>query len=182
MITHVANWKQWICGVILIVVYVFALPNIHTGNQAIDSFVDRIVFDEDFFEENNRTIGAFDNAFDESIRNGSVWTGHGTGFSESLGGGTLSIKTDILDYGLLLTAIFYVPVLIVLIFNANGKIQLIAFILCYFVSLYQRPWLYEVSNYMLLIGAVAYLKGTEHIREELTESFTVPTMKSKERK
>lgn len=164
IITHLDNWKHYIWIVILLLAYICILPNVQTGNEAIDLFVDRIVLDESFFTENKRTIDTFDQAFDNAIRNGKIWSGFGSGYSDSLGGGTLSIKTDILDYGVLLTSAFYIPIFVSLLIAGKGRLYPTAFSICFFISLYQRPWLYEASNYMLLFGEMAYLNMKEKQR------------------
>lgn len=160
MLKNITDWRKWVWLVLLVSLYLFVLPNVHTGNEIIDSFIGRIVLTAES-TQNSRTTNAFDTMFEAFLRSPDIIWGRGAGYSRSLGGGNLSIKTDIVDFGILGVLAFYAPILISLIYRVRKNKKAVCFLLCIGVSLYQRPWLFEASNFFLTLSAVSYLSITD---------------------
>lgn len=160
VLKNITDWRKWVWLVLLVSLYLFVLPNVHTGNEIIDSFIGRIVLTAES-TQNSRTTNAFDTMFEAFLRSPDMIWGRGAGYSRSLGGGNLSIKTDIVDFGILGVLAFYAPILISLIYRVRKNKKAVCFLLCIGVSLYQRPWLFEASNFFLTLSAVSYLSITD---------------------
>ena len=160
VLKNITDWRKWVWLVLLVSLYLFVLPNVHTGNEIIDSFIGRIVLTAES-TQNSRTTNAFDTMFEAFLRSPDIIWGRGAGYSRSLGGGNLSIKTDIVDFGILGVLAFYAPILISLIYRVRKNKKAVCFLLCIGVSLYQRPWLFEASNFFLTLSAVSYLSITD---------------------
>lgn len=158
ILKNITNWKRCILVVLFAFLYIYALPNIETGNDYVDELISRMVITEEGVLGDNRTSIAFDNVYDSFIKSQDVFLGKGYGYSLSIiGGSNCSIKTDIVDFGIIGTVLLYAPLLSLLVYKSKRNKNAIVFLACAAISLYQRPWLFEVSNFMLVLGAVAYL-------------------------
>lgn len=159
MIANIMNWKRWFWVALLCFFYLAVLPQIKTGNAQADTLIDRMVITKEGLKGANRNTDDFNRAFQKAMRGKAALFGMGSGYYITVGGagGNCSIKSDIMDFGIVGTMAMYVPVFIFLIYKSRWNRKAIFFLICIAISLYQRPWLFEVSNFILSLGAVSYL-------------------------
>ena len=85
--------------------------------------------------------------------------GYGNGYLSSIGysSGASTYKTEIINYGILGFLIIYgLP-----IFAANKRAQkkrtAFALIICFTISIYQRPFIYSLVYFVVLFGGIEYI-------------------------
>ena len=140
------------------VVYIIIIPNLQTGNAVIDSFVNRISIDNIIHSiQNARTSTAFDNLYNTVMQGEAIFWGFGSGYSSIAGGDNLSIKVDLLEFGFMGVTVLYLPILLILFYKVKENQKAICFLICIAASLYQRPWIFEASNFILTVSAISYL-------------------------
>lgn len=100
VLKNITDWRKWVWLVLLVSLYLFVLPNVHTGNEIIDSFIGRIVLTAES-TQNSRTTNAFDTMFEAFLRRPRYYMGTRCRILTIAWGGNLSIKTDIVDFGIL---------------------------------------------------------------------------------
>ena len=166
IIRNITNIKKW--GVLLIAVCVFfiVLPNIKTDNPQLNRLIARLELTSNGLKGDNRTTKTADDLLNETLSTSRCLFGYGDGYAEYYNGQKetaqiLSIKTEVINFGIVGTFLLYiVPLFFFLKISRKNK-KALFFVICFWISLYQRPWLYIVSNYMLLLSTISYLKEYE---------------------
>lgn len=165
ILNNITSWKK--AGMLIAALFLYGLlPYVHTGNVAIDSYIGRIslISDSNVFL---RTTTKFDYLFSKAVQNQMILVGYGGGYSEKIaGGGNLSITVFLLDYGITGVFLMFIPILIIMYIYAGKNKNARLFLLCVTLSLYQRPWLFEASNFMFTMAAMVYIVdgGSKEVR------------------
>lgn len=165
LISSLNNWKRWFLISITFVFILFVVPNFRTGNAAIDFVLDRLTIKNGTWEGDDRGTAEFDKNFELLFDSPRVFIGRGAG-ARVLAGGSISIKADIMDFGILGTMIIYLPIFYVLFCDGGKNKYVTRFLICIAASLYQRPWLFEPTNFFLTLSAVAYIRDTYPIYQK----------------
>ena len=162
LIRNITDVKKW--GMILIAVsaFLFVLPHIKTDNPQINRLIGRMEMTSNGLKGNNRSSASVDNLLNETLSSGRRWFGYGDGYAEYYNSikekkQVLTIKTELINLGIIGTTLLYIVPLFFFIKMAHKNKKALVFIICFWVSLYQRPWLYIVSNYMMLFAVISYL-------------------------
>lgn len=114
----------------------------------------------EIFSSTSRTTDVFNSVFNRVMASGSKWFGMGSGYAYTMGrGGNLSIKINLMDYGIIGTCVTFIPIIALLLKLAGKSKEAIIFIICVAASQYQRPWIFEVSNFIFILSAVTVLSG-----------------------
>ncbi len=104
--------------------------------------------------ENNRTTDAFDKVYENFKASSNFW--FGMNISQDVLGSVSSIKTFIINYGIIGTGIWLITWLFAALKMSDKRCFL--FILFFFVSLYQRPALIQsIYGYVLLFGGIEWI-------------------------
>lgn len=169
VVSKINNLKQWVWVSIIIIFYICILPNVETGNAYVDEMIHRMAITEDGLVGDNRTTASFEYVYKNTINSDSVFWGEGYGYHlVSSSGSVCSIKTYIVDFGILGTAILFLPVFILLMYRYRKNRNVIIFLLCVAASLYQRPWLFETSNFVMTIAATSCIAKEDIYEKEYT--------------
>lgn len=157
------NWRRWLFIIVLISLYFFLLPNIHTGNVAVDSLINRLSFDGDGLVGDNRTNTKIEYLFNETLHSQYIFFGRKLGFanltssfSSNLVGP--SYKTYIIDLGIVGTVLLLAPLCIAEVRRSRYNRNVILYIIITFIDFYQRAMLlHRFIYFAFLIGGVSYI-------------------------
>lgn len=162
IIRNIDKIKKWISLAIVLCAIIFILPSIKTNNEQLNKLISRMEITSNGLAGNNRSSKTIDNLLQETLLSNKCLFGYGDGYAEYINGikeskQILTIKTELINFGIIGTFLLYiVPLFFLLRLPYTNKKSLI-YIICFWISLYQRPWLYIVSNYMLLLSTISYL-------------------------
>lgn len=166
VIRNIKEYKKWIPIIAVIIIIMFVLPNINTNNTQINLLLSRFKVSSEGLAGNNRSSVTIDTLLNNMFLTARGLVGYGDGYAECLNSlyekkQILTIKTEFINFGILGMLFLYVPPLFYIIKTPHFSKKSLCFVICFWLSLYQRPWLYIVSNYMLLVSGVAYLNTSE---------------------
>lgn len=144
---------------ILLFTYLFVLPHINFSNSFINYVVRRITITGGTFAGDNRSNIYIDNYLHNLLVGSKKWFGMGAGFSQVYFYGTnfATIKTYIIDYGIIGTALLFVPIFFVGIKYAYKKFEAVFFVIIFSFSIYQRPHIFNLLYFMILFGGIEYI-------------------------
>jgi len=156
ILRNIENIRKWILIATLLCFALFALPSIRTNNEQINHLIARLEITSKGLSGNNRSSSTVDNLLKETLTSYKCMFGHGDGYAEYINGENetkqiLTIKTELINFGIIGTFILYIVPLFFFLFSAHRNKKSLLFLICFWMSLYQRPWLYIVSNYMILL-------------------------------
>lgn len=151
--------KTLILLVVVILLYFFVLPKIKTGNQNIDGLLSRLVINENGLVGNNRTNARFDYIFDQTFHSSNIIFGNGSGYAKNIIGGSFaSVKTYIIEHGLVGCLVFLGYLFFVALQSCKNNINCVFLVLCFFLSVYQRPNIFTMSYFIVLFGGIKYIQ------------------------
>ena len=161
------NKKYLIITVITILLLVFVLPNIHTNISIIDRTLQRFTITETGLTGDNRTTEEFDIAFSNVMSKKPLF-GMGKGYFAHLNlKEVLSYKTYILDYGIVGFIIIWGSLFISALVFRKYHYSILAFILLFFINIYQRPGVFNLQYELILFGGIAYLSNQIKLENNL---------------
>lgn len=162
VLRNIENISRWILIAAFFCFGLFVLPSIHTNNEQINHLISRLEITSKGLSGNNRSSSTVDNLLKETLTSYKCMFGYGDGYAEYINSENetkqiLTMKTELINFGILGTFILYiVPFFLSLCLVHRNKKSLL-FLICFWISLYQRPWLYIVSNYMILLSTISYI-------------------------
>lgn len=161
IIKNIQEPKRWAIILLFALFYVYVLPNISTGNGAIDTVISRMVITSNGFVGDNRTSAVFDRIFEETIDSARIFFGYGNGYAERYGtnanNGLASIKSFVVNFGIIGTLAMFFPLLIGCAKKCNS-LHMAVYLIINMISLYQRPYLFQVPYFTMLICGLSYIK------------------------
>lgn len=143
----------------LLLLYLFVLPNIDTGNDALNYLISRMAISDGRLVGDTRSTATVDSLVIQTIREHPFW-GFGGGFAETYTG-SLSIKIYLINYGFIGIIIMYIPLLLGAISYSNRILNNYFYIAIFFLSIYQRPNVFIFTYIVLLFGGIEYIKRKE---------------------
>lgn len=155
--------KMAIAGVVSIL-FVFGIAFLDSNN-VIKAFLT-----ENFtYNKNEQTIGGHSREKDTFRRvlkqfneSGPLLFGYGSGYCRQQGvDATSSIRMNFVDWGYLGTALIYGLLLCAGFSAARGKREALIFLLCFTISIYQRPNVFTVFYFLILFGGICHIKIQE---------------------
>lgn len=160
------NILKFVVICIVLAMSVIIIANTEFENPDMRRLSERLRVVDGVWVADNRSSTSIDKAFMEVIKKPkrAVW-GMGTGYSglEEVRGseGVSTYKTYVIDYGLFGFFLMYVCLFIYL-FHANKQsIRSIVFLITYIASIYQRPQIYTLPFFVLLISGTELIRYTE---------------------
>lgn len=166
VLKNLNDMKRWLWLFFLVLLYLFVLPHVKTGITSIDNILQRMVITSEGLTGDNRYGLSFEELYDKTIHSNKVFFGYGAGYAEAYllgsGEGLASIKSYIVNFGFIGTAIIYFPILLVTMWNSykTKNKMMMFYILITFASLYQRPYLFWNSYLIMFICGLSY---TDHL-------------------
>ncbi len=165
IIRNIAEIKKWIAIAICLGGILVVLPNINTDNPQLNKLIARLEFTSSGLKGNNRSSSTVDELLSETMSSKRFMFGYGDGYAEYYNGlkeykQVLTIKTELINLGLVGTMLLYIVPFFFFWKLSHKNKKAMVFVICFWISLYQRPWLYIVSNYMLLLSIIPYIQAT----------------------
>lgn len=158
VISNFRDWRKWTGLVLLFIIVFFVLPNIKTGIEIVDYLFSRLSITSAGLAGDNRTSSSYDVLFSEFMKSKYIFFGHGSQYTSYKLHGYIgsTIKTDIMDIGFIGTIVIYALPIMSLAFISRQNKRALYFLVCVTISLYQRNWFYEPSNFIIVLCAVSY--------------------------
>ena len=151
--------KKWpvIILVLIILLYYVALPSIAASNSALGTLLQRFTFVDGLFSGDNRSTILLNSTFDRIMSGTEKYFGQGYGYWAAVRTwGTSSYKSYFVDFGIVGFVVMYGLYLLSAIRKGKGNLFSYFFITCFFLSIYQRPNIFNLMNYLLLFGGIEY--------------------------
>ena len=152
-----------IISIIVMVLAYLIFLNINTENLYILGLQQRLAFSNGFFMGDNRTESSFDVAYNLFLegKDGSRIFGNGLNAAANNLNmfGSYSYKMLIYDYGFLGFAMIIIWLIfsVTLLYKRNW--ECIILLLIFLLSIYQRPYIIEISYMIVLFGGCSYLNN-----------------------
>lgn len=165
LIKGLRDKKAAIFVVIAIIAVAVSLPVLVKMNEGVEHLVERFTFEDGVWLGDNRADNVVDTAFEQMFKqNQNMLFGYGTGYTANIEKvGTSSYKGIILDYGLGGVIIIWG----LLFISAYAFIKPLTFrkkalllLICFFLSIYQRPYVITINYFLVLFGGILYLEDS----------------------
>ena len=160
LIRHIKDIRLIAGAILFIIITVFIIPNIHFENTTLE--LQRLKLELLLSGSTLRTTQLFDVTFEHWLISRHRLFGYGAGYTDFILlddiAGSLSIKRVLIDHGIVGFILIYVPLFWFSIRACNGNKLSIAYTICYFLSLYQRPNWYSVLFILLLFSGIGYIR------------------------
>lgn len=162
VLTNLSEWKRWLLLIILALLYLFVLPVIKTGNASIDHILQRMVITKNGLAGSNRYGSVFKQLYDKTVHSNKVFFGYGAGYAEIFGtadgSGLASIKSYIVNFGIIGTLVIHLPIFIASVRQSllSKNKRMLFYVLISFISLYQRPYLFWTPHFIMFICGISY--------------------------
>lgn len=152
--------KRWpiVVLIVLLIAYLWLFPYLSSMDNAVGNLLSRFELINGIIVGNNRSTPQLDSLF-ESVLNGDRRAfGYGFGYWKSvMTWGTSSFKSYIVDFGLTGFILMYGSYLLTALMKSKKNAVVLALVICFFVSVYQRPNIFTFPYYVLLFGGISYL-------------------------
>lgn len=102
----------------------------------------------------DRTTSAFDMYWDQAVRDGSIVFGKGGGFFNNKDVGSLSCKKVIVEHGIVFSFLLWGMLFFACLHFKRNNVTWWALLICFFVSVYQRPSVFLFSYMIVLFGGI----------------------------
>ena len=106
----------------------------------------------------------FENLWEQTIKEGKILFGYGAGYAEFYGTGEgqglASIKSYIVNFGIVGTIVIFGPIFIATVGKAlrERNKEMLFYIIISYVSLYQRPYLFWTPYLIMFLCGISYTK------------------------
>ena len=158
--------------VVAIVVIAVSLPALVKMNEGVEHLVERFTFEDGVWLGDNRADNVVDAAFEQMFKQkDNLLFGYGNGYTMNIEKvGTSSYKGIILDYGLVGVIIIWG----LLFISAYSFIKPLTcrknelfFLICFFLCIYQRPYVIAINYLLVLFGGILYMEESLNSTEQL---------------
>ena len=143
----------------VILLLLFYVQNTQFDDPQVQHLVDRFSIDKTKgeFSGDNRTSEEFDLSYQRMFDEGNWFLGMGGNAMVGKEFTTLSYKALIYKHGVLGFSVIMGCLFIAAYPIARRNRDALIFLLCFFISLYQRPNIYTMSYFCLLFGGLVYI-------------------------
>lgn len=143
-------------------------PDIDWGNEKINHLMSRFSITDGGFAGDNRTTHAFDDVYQSFSSSRDYFFGCGQGYPLPIG--VSSYKTYIVEYGIIGFSFWMLSWVMATLKDMKGNKTCLLFVLCYFLSIYQRPRLIaSIYGYVLLFGGIEWILSQTKQKEVVYE-------------
>jgi hypothetical protein len=165
LIKGIRTRKMAIFLVLISAVLLIALPVLIEKVPDVENLVTRFTFEDGEWVGNNRSSNVVDITFEKMYKDGSnSLFGYGSGYTKYLDEtGTSSYKGFIIDFGFVGAFIFWgllFTAAYLQIRRSYNKKTLYLFVICFFMSIYQRPNVFTVNYLLVLFGGLLFLDSS----------------------
>ncbi len=154
--------KKIFCFILLgIFTYIVILPNIKTGIDSIDWVLKRIQISDGKLNGNNRSNGVVD-LISINMLNSCPFFGFGGGYTSLFASNISTYKIYLIDYGIVGFILMYGSLFLSAVYSYwNRNLKNMAYILVFFISVYQRPNIFNLPYMILLFGGLLYSNNND---------------------
>ena len=153
--------KKMMIVLLGVFVYIFIVPNIHTGIEAIDTILLRVSIglDGKFVGDNRVTDKVMLTLANMFSSTKWIW-GYGTGYVRTFSSAAAGIKVDLIIHGVMGCVIEFGYMLMMALdqYRRRRSFEVLAFIFVFFLSLYQRSNVYTLVYMVILFGGIEYMQ------------------------
>ena len=145
---------------ILLIFIVFILPNLEFSNPILQAFTNRLKFDDGAFVADTRSSDFVDEKFSDMLYGDHLFWGFKGKYLVSIDyeNTTSTFKVPFIEYGMIGFFVIYGILLINALKRTKGISTAIMFVLCFAFSVYQRPYIYTLTYFVILYGGIEYIK------------------------
>ncbi len=174
VLKNIKEFKRWLPLLMAIIVIFFVLPNFRTGNVHVDHTITRLSRLLSSGGGLSMNGSRYDAKFSEVVENLKsdfqlLLIGYGSGYVESFkeinNTAAESFVKYIVDFGIIGTMLIFVPELLILLKMYRNNYLVVSYIIVTIANLFQRPYFYTISYFMMFICGVAYI-GIKQARDE----------------
>ncbi len=168
LLKYSKSLKTIIFVALAIIFYISILPNIKTGNTSIDGLIERMTITDNGIAGDNRSKAKLDYIYDYSLKTKPLF-GYGNGYLEKqdTGGGNLSYKSYIIQYGVLGSFLFWGTLFLAAIYNNKKNINVLFYVIVFFASIYQRPNIFNLLYQIILFGGILCITENTDIKKKI---------------
>lgn len=148
--------SRWFIVLSFVIIYLYVIPNIHTGILAVDNILGRLAFEDGRMVGDNRSHG-LDYLLATTLASGNAMWGNGMGYVASFDLNTSSYQTIIIDNGIIGFTVLYVLFTLCCLVRYRNSKQALLYIIVFFINVYQRPNIYSLLYFTLLFGGLEYI-------------------------
>lgn len=145
---------------IIVAIILFILPNISSNNPVAAAFLSRLEMDDGSFVADNRSTNFIDETLSSVLHSSKVLWGYGGGYFSSIGyeSGASTYKTALIDFGVLGFFLIYGLLILSAFRKAKGNPLAVNLVMCFAMSIYQRPNVFTLVCFVVLFGGIQYIK------------------------
>lgn len=146
---------------VVYILFVYVLPDLDLGAN-MNKLIGRFSFSDGQFAGDNRSRDVVDVELDYIMNSDRKLWGYGQGYASSLESEASSYKLFLLNHGILGFVFVYGSLLLTTLTYAKGNRNILLYLLCFYVSIYQRPNIFNLTYFVVLLGGISYInKQTE---------------------
>ena len=151
--------------VLLVIAFIPILLNTNFENQAVERLKTRVeyIFNHDSKTEavnelrRDRIFNDIETRFESSD---NKLFGYGSGYCKAKGAyDTSSYKLSIIEWGYVGFCMVYLLIILIAVLETRRTIEVLFFIICFSISIVQRPQIFTPAYFLLLFGSVHYITG-----------------------
>ena len=140
---------------------IFILPELDLGSS-MNKLIHRFAIEDGELVGNNRSKAPIDQTLEDMIGSKEMLFGYGQGYASGLAVETSTYKSYIIDYGFIGFFLMFGTLFFSTFFKARKNVYVLIFVLCFFASVYQRPGIYNLVYFVVLLGGMAYISRTTY--------------------
>ena len=128
--------------------------------------IERLQFGDGDIAGDNRSNDVLDYAVVSMLSSKNYMWGYGYGYASDLTTMVLSYKSYILNFGLAGFALSFGTLLFAALKDVGKNVPLLLFVICFFISVYQRPNIFCLPYYVILLGGIQYMRSVKKYATE----------------
>lgn len=134
--------------------------------DGVQHIIERLQFRDGDIAGDNRSNDVLDYAVVSMLSSKNYMWGYGYGYASDLTTMVLSYKSYILNFGLAGFALSFGTLLFAALKDVGKNVPLLLFVICFFISVYQRPNIFCLPYYVILLGGIQYMRSVKKYATE----------------
>ena len=134
--------------------------------DGVQHIIERLQFGDGDIAGDNRSNDVLDYAVVSMLSSKNYMWGYGYGYASDLTTMVLSYKSYILNFGLAGFALSFGTLLFAALKDVGKNVPLLLFVICFFISVYQRPNIFCLPYYVILLGGIQYMRSVKKYATE----------------
>lgn len=150
------NLKVMVSEIIFLALFFVILPNIGFSSQILNKFFNRFNFVDGSFVADTRSTTFIDSLLESMFSNNSLLWGYGRGYFTLIdySSGASTYKTVLIEHGIIGFTLIYGLLIVFALKMSRRNPFAIFFVVCFSLSIYQRPFVYTLVYFIILFGGI----------------------------